>query len=215
MAVEAELQFLYEGKAPPVVPAELAEFVLAGSERVEVVDTYYDTPDLRLRKAGCTLRVRQAGDHARPRLTWKGPARRRGSAKVRQEVELALDVLPKDARGLVEILVKAKLWGQVRKALKSGRNAGLAAIGALHNDRSIHTYIGGLHRLELTWDRLRYPVGPLETRLEVEAKSSVAMRYLDAARSDLGSLFGDDLVPPPRGKVRELCRRLYPDDIKG
>jgi hypothetical protein len=71
--------------------------------------------------------------------------------------------------------------------------------------------VRGLHRLELTWDQLEFPVGPPETRVEVEVKSKLAERYLAQAEEDLRSLFEDDLEAPPRGKVRELCTRLYPE----
>jgi hypothetical protein len=89
----------------------------------------------------------------------------------------------------------------------------LHAIGQITNDRSRHAYVQGLHRLELTWDRLEYPVGPPETRIEVEVKSKFAERYLSRAQRELRELFEDDLETPARGKVRELCARLYPEVV--
>lgn len=158
--VEAELQFLYEGDAPPLVPAELANLILTVSARMHVIDTYYDTGALGLRRAGCTLRVRQAGNRTRPRLTWKGVSSRRGNARRRPETEVPLEHLPRNAAELSELLVELKLWRRVRKAARASGNLALEEIGELHNDRSIHMYASGLLRLELTWDRLRYPVGP-------------------------------------------------------
>lgn len=85
----------------------------------------------------------------------------------------------------------------------------LHAIGQITNERSRHAYVQGLHRLELTWDQLEYPVGPPETRVEVEVKSKFAKRSL--AEKELNELFKADLEAPARGKVRELCTRLYPE----
>ena len=72
-------------------------------------------------------------------------------------------------------------------------------------------YANGLHRLELTWDRLAYPIGPPETRLEVEARNEAAARFLDRVDEELRGLFGKSLRPASQGKSRELCERLYPE----
>ena len=211
MTVESELQFMYRGEGPPLVPVELAKLTLAGSERTQLVDTYYDTDDLRLRRAGCTLRIRQAVNRTRPRLTWKGSAVRRRGAKEREETEVPLEHLPRDGAELAEKLVELGLWDLVRKAMKRRKGGRLESIGEVRNDRSTHSYVRGLHRLELTWDRLDYPVGPPETRLEVEVKSRPARRFLKAVQAELDAIYGGALVSPPRGKVKELCDRLYPD----
>jgi hypothetical protein len=87
----------------------------------------------------------------------------------------------------------------------------LRSIGELRTERSRHTFVQGLHRLELTWDRVRYPVGPDGVRLEVEVKSSLADRYLTGASAELRDLLGNSLERARRGKVRELCDRLYPE----
>jgi hypothetical protein len=42
-------------------------------------------------------------------------------------------------------------------------------------------------------------------------KSDHTELYLEEADAELRRLFGDDLVPAERGKVRELCDRLYPE----
>jgi uncharacterized protein YjbK len=209
--VETELQFRYRGRAVPVVPTELAELVLAGSQRFLVVDTYFDTPTLQLREAGCSVRLRRADNSSQPRLTWKGKARKRGRAKQRGENEIPLDGLPASGEALADLLRRLDLWDVIRKAAKLGRDAELSEIGQVRNDRSAHTYVRGLKRLELTWDRLQYPKGPDEIRLEVEVKSRPAGPDLQRIRSLLEALFDGKLVPPQRGKASELCRRLYPD----
>ena len=69
----------------------------------------------------------------------------------------------------------------------------------------------GLHRLELAWDRITYPVGEPEARLEVEAKRQRAARFLAEVHASCCKLYGKKLVPAPHGKAKEMCRRLYPD----
>jgi len=59
--------------------------------------------------------------------------------------------------------------------------------------------------------RRNFPTGPPQTRLEVEAQGEGGERLLGEAAKELTELFGDDLVPPERGKTRELCERLYPE----
>jgi adenylate cyclase class IV len=211
-AGEIELQYLFAGDEQPVVPVELADLILAGSESIELVDTYYDTAELQLRRAGCTLRVRVVENDPRPVLTWKGPSERQPTgAKQRREVELPLGGPVGGGPELIEILRRYKLWREMAKAVGLPEDAELREIGKLRNRRSAHTYVRGLHRLELTWDRLQYPTGPGESRLEVEVKSDVARRYLKEVAAELQAVFGSALTKPPRGKVKELCARLYPD----
>lgn len=208
---ELELQYLYRGKKDPVVPTALGDLVLAGSRNVRVVDTYYDTASLDLRRAGCKLRVREVQGEARPVLTWKGSSRRtKHGAKQRQEVEVPISAPPDGGEELVRLLRRYRLWPLVRKATGSD-DVELREIGQLRTDRSAHVYVNGLHRLELTWDRVEFPKGPGEVRLEVEMKSGAALSRLGRARSRLAKIFGDDLLDAPRGKTRELCARLYPE----
>lgn len=210
--LEIELQFLYRGTAVPLVPTELAGFTLAESTSFAVLDTYYDTSVLDLRNAGCSLRVRQAENLARPLAMWKGPASRRpDGAKQREERELELDHVPGDGDELRTALERAGVWQPAIRPAGLDTGAEIHAIGQLRNDRSSHVYVQGLHRLELTWDRLAYPLGPPEARIEVEVRTAEAARFLAEVEGNLCALFGDDLVRAPRGKSRELCSRLYPE----
>ena len=210
--MEVELQYVYTGEGPLLVPVELAHLVLARSESFAIVDTYFDTEDLCLRRSGCSLRTRVADNQPSPRLTWKGPSRRSSdhNGKRRAETELPLDTLPETGRAMASILRKHGLWDVIRGAAGLGREAALQPVGQLRCRRSTHTYVHGLHRLELSWDRLAYPVGPAEIRLEVELRSAVAEDFLEQADRELRALFGAELLRPERGKVRELCERLYP-----
>ena len=209
--MEVELQYVYRGDAPPVVPTRLADLVLAGSESFRLTDTYFDTEDLALRQAGCSLRIRVSDDDGRARLTWKGRSRRHKNGKRRPEVEVPIASVPDEPEVLAALLDRHRIDRLIGDACGLDEPLELQAIGEIRNDRSRHTYVQGLHRLELTWDRLEYPTGPPETRVEVEVKSRLAERYLAQAEEDLRGLFGDDLEAPARGKVRELCTRLYPE----
>lgn len=212
--IEIELQYVYRGDAQPVVPTRLAELPLARSDSFTLVDTYLDTEQLDLRRVGCSLRIRVSDGDARARLTWKGPSRRwRKRGKKRTEVEVPIDGVPDGGEAVATLLERHGIDRLARKACGLGDPRDLRAIGRLRNDRSRHTYVGGLHRLELTWDDVAFPVGPREVRIEVEVKSKLAHRRLAKADDELRALFGDDLRRPKRGKVRELCERLYPELI--
>lgn len=209
--IETEVQFQYRGQEVPVVPTELLELVLGCSERQLIVDVYYDTAGLDLRRAGSSLRIRQSEISSQPTLTWKGKSSKQGRAKRRGETEVPLDSLPDSGDELIHLLDRLGLWEGVRKAGKLGRESAVSEIGRLQNNRSSHTYLGGLKHLELTWDRLHYPKGPDEIRLEVEVKSHRAASDLHRVSSELEDLFDGKLVEPERGKLAELCHRLYPD----
>jgi uncharacterized protein YjbK len=210
--MELELQYLYRGERQPIVPTELAHLTLAGSETFTITDTYFDTEDLELRRAHCSLRVRTAENRASSHLTWKGPPkRRRRKGKKRTEVELPISSIPDTDGDLTRLLRKHGLWEVIRDAADLPDPFCLNPIGQLHNERSTHTYAQGLHVLELCWDRIEYPIGSPELRVEVEVKSRVTEPYLEQADAALRELFGSDLTKPKRGKVQELCTRLYPD----
>jgi inorganic triphosphatase YgiF len=209
--VEVELQFLYRGEGPPVVPTSLAELELRHSQPLTLVDTYYDTESLALRRVGCSLRIRQSDGEVRPWLTFKGPARKQRKAKRRHETELEIASLPQSAEEMGRLLRGLGLERTIRRLSGLEAEPTLQPIGELRNRRSRHRYEHGLHRLELTWDELEFPTGDPETRLEVEARSELAERLLELAAAELAALFGDDLVPASKGKARELCERLYPE----
>ncbi|MBM3680715.1 MAG: CYTH domain-containing protein [Actinobacteria bacterium] len=208
--MEIELQYLYTGDEPLVVPAELGSFTLATSELFDIRDTFFDTPALDLRTAGCSLRIRRQSNAPTPFFTWKGPSVRRSDhAREREEIEFPVDHIPTDGAEMAEMLHAAKLHKKVKGAL--GDLPELAVIGELENRRSSHDYIQGLHRVELCWDRLRFPLGPPQIRLELETQSSASGRFIAAFDQELRSMFGKRLVEAEHGKAKELCVRLYPE----
>jgi uncharacterized protein YjbK len=212
MGVEVELQYVYRGDGPLVVPVELASMTLGTSERFDVVDSYFDTERLDLRRAGCSLRVRQTHNEPLPLLGFKGSSERGNhNGKKRREIEVAVESIPQEPDELTDVLREVELLDVVRAGAGLEDDAVLCHIGLIRNDRSTHRYVNGMHELELTWDRLEYPVGPGQTRVELEVKWEHAERALARADAELRQLFGDDLVQAERGKVRELCERLYPE----
>jgi uncharacterized protein YjbK len=209
--MEVELQFLFCGSGPLVVPTRLGDLELRRSRAISILDTYYDTRSLELRQRGCAVRIRQAENVVKPVVTVKGPSTKRTGAKRRAEHEVEVEQLPDEVDDLRETLRELGLLDELEELAGGVALPELVAIGALRNRRSEHRYEHGLHRLELTWDELEFPTGPPEVRLEVEAASPAAERLLEQAANELRALFGDSLVEPERGKTRELCERLYPD----
>jgi uncharacterized protein YjbK len=208
--VEVEAQFVYLGERPLVVPISLADLELRRSRVSFLRDTYFDSESLALRRAGCSLRIREAEGSSHPYLTFKGPSRKRRHVKRRHETEVKMKTLPATSEDLLSALHDVGVEAQI------GRFASLSAdllrpIGQLRNRRSTYRYEHGLHRLDLTWDELEFPTGSPQIRMEVEAKAEPAERLLQQAAEELLALFDDKLVPPERGKTRELCERLYPE----
>lgn len=212
MSVEIELQYLYDSDDPVMVPAELAGFALAESLRFDVLDTFFDTHELELRRAGCSLRVRKQSNLPHPLLTWKGPSERRpDGARQREEIEVPIDTVPTEGGEIVEALRRYGMWEMVHTEAGLPADVELERIGELKNRRSSHLYVQGLHRVELTWDRLTFPLGEPQTRLEVETKRRRSAAFISQIDEELKALFGKRLRQARHGKAKELCVRLYPD----
>src|SRR4051794_34704574 len=142
--VEVELQFEFRGKGRLVVPISLCDLELRRSRAMSILDTYYDTTSLDLRRCGCSLRVRQAENVVRPLLTLKGPSRRRGGAKRRYEAEVQIDQLPADISDMSSLLRDSGLLGELER-LAGSATPELVPIGEIRNRRSQHRYEHGLH----------------------------------------------------------------------
>jgi inorganic triphosphatase YgiF len=211
MPVEIELQYTVHDRTPEVVPVSLAGLPLVRGLRADIGDTFYDSGALDLRRAGCTLRVRRSREHV-PELVLKGPSSRRRAdgAKVRAEVKVATPDLLLELADVNELVFHAGLHEELEELCGLG-GVRLHAIGELRNTRSSHLYSDGAHSLELSWDRVSYPVGPGETRLEVEAMTQRSAELLGRAGAELLGLFGERLRPAAVGKARELFERMRPE----
>ena len=211
--MEIELQYLYTGTEPLMVPAELATFSLATSAVFDIRDTFFDTPDLDLRRAGCSLRIRRQSNLPAPFLTWKGSSvRRPDRAREREEIEFVVDHIPAVGSEMLQMVEAADLLD--RMVAVTGPAPALALIGELENRRSTHDYVQGMHHVELCWDRLRFPLGPPQIRLELETMSDAAGRFIGDFDAELRQIFNGDLVDAEYGKAKELCVRLYPELFK-
>ena len=211
--MEIELQYLYTGSEPLMVPAELAAFTLAASETFDIRDTFFDTPDLDLRHAGCSLRIRRQSNRPAPFFTWKGSSvRRPDRAREREEIEFVVDHIPAVGSEMLAMVEAAGLLDRIVEVV--GPEPELALIGELENRRSTHDYVQGLHHVELCWDRLRFPLGPPQIRLELETMSDAAGRFIGDFDAELREIFKGDLADAEYGKAKELCVRLYPELFK-
>jgi hypothetical protein len=204
---EVELQYRYRGAPQEIVPIELAGLPLNRSKRVDLIDTYFDTEQLALRDAHCSLRIRR--EHGRqPRLVWKGPPRHRpDGAKAREERQVVFSG-HLDPSEFGALLASTGLADIVVGLIGPEACAQIRSIGELHNERSVHVYGSDECGLELVWDRLQYPTGPAETRLEVEATDANALDLLAVADEELRAVLGPELEASRRGKARELFARL-------
>lgn len=209
-SMEIELQYLYTGSEPLVIPVELAGFALANSASFDIRDSFFDTGSLALRRSGCSLRIRRQSNLPSPVLTWKGPSTRRADrAREREEIEAPVDHIARDGMEAVEMLRTAGLYDRIAAILEG--DVRLAMIGELENRRSTHDYVQGLHRVEMCWDRLRFPLGPTQIRLELETQSEASGRFIRAFDEEIRALYGKDVSDAEYGKAKELCVRLYPE----
>ena len=209
--VEVELQYVYRGDDREVVPIELAGLRLERSKVLELHDSFFDDDELSLRRSRCSLRVREAGDR-KPHLVWKGPSLRRSDgAKSRDETDIPLTAAPTSGAEIRRVLKLSGIWPLVQAAASLSDDVELRCVGQIRNRRSVHRYRSAQFDLELVWDRLAYPVGAPETRIEVEAMTAASVMLLQTADAQLRAAFGDRLEPVTRGKCRELCARLYPE----
>jgi inorganic triphosphatase YgiF len=78
----------------------------------------------------------------------------------------------------------------------------LLPLGALENERAVYAYASAEASCEVAVDRLRYPDGSRETRLEVEGPDAGVAALSAALEAAL-----DGLEPARTSKAEELVRR--------
>src|SRR3954449_2679103 len=112
-----------------MVPTRLADLELRRSAHFSLLDTYYDTEALDLRRDGCSLRIRQSDGEVLPRLTLKGPSRKRSGAKVRYEAEMEIAKLPGEIEDIRDLLRALDLLHELEQLVPAACDHELRAIG--------------------------------------------------------------------------------------
>jgi inorganic triphosphatase YgiF len=151
-----------------------------------LVDHYYDTEDLRLAEQRARLRVRRAA--ASDIATLKRRMASDGNLRRRIEIEGPYDGDPETSVAFIA----ARLLTQHP----------LALLGRIVTARTTRVYAFGARSVEIARDRVSYPVGADEWRLEAEGEARDV--------HDIGQLLERlslGLAPVRRGKVQTLLRR--------
>lgn len=151
-----------------------------------LVDYYYDTEDLQLAAQRARLRVRRAA--AADIATLKRRVSSDGALRRRIEIEGPYDGDPESSVAFVA----ARLLTQ----------RPLALLGRIVTARATRVYTCGQRSVEVARDRVSYPVGADEWRLEAEGEAGDVLEI-----GELLDALPLDLAPVRRGKVQTLLRR--------
>ncbi len=211
MERELELKFYL----PDAEAAAALEDAARGRRRDRVVQInhLFDTPDARLRAAGLTLRLREeAGSW---QVTLKGPSRRLGAARDREELDAAVGratadrILAGGVSPLDALDASAALVAEARERAAGG----LRYLGDFRNVRvRVDADLPGYGPALLEIDRTHLPGGRVdhEVELEVPATGPDAVDGAGRAESALRSLLeriGVEPVPAS-GKAGRFVRAL-------
>lgn len=186
MGIEIERQWI----APDDVelPDRIGPFEAGEVEQRTIVDTYLDSADKDLREGGGRLRIRV--QNGRRLATFKRSLE--GAAdgvRRREEVEGPADGDP-----------------ELSDAFRAARclcSEPLQPVGTLHTDRTAREYRHGSFVVEAVIDRLRYPDGSEETRVEAEGDEE----SVEAFARELTHVIAG-IEPAATTKGAELSRRL-------
>lgn len=186
MAIEIERQWI----APDDVtlPDTIGPFLGGASEQRTIIDTYLDTAEGELHRGGGRLRLRnQNGRHL---ATFKRSlAEAEDGVRRREEVEGPVDADPELSDAFV--------------AARELSTEPLSPVGTLRTDRTARLYRAGGLEVEAVIDRLNYPDGSTETRVEAEGdEPSVEAFATELVRAVAG------IEPAATTKGAELSRRL-------
>ncbi len=190
-ATEVEAKFLVQD---PAVLEEVARIAALGRlRRIRILrerqrNTYLDTSDLRLKKAGAALKLRQVGNRAE--LTFKSELGHRGSVSRRIELTVPIPIRR----------VKSILGSQPLKALFT-----------LRTDRRRMIFTFRRQRIELDLDRVTVRKGGRvagkRDEVEVENLSASPMLYRQALTA-LRHRFGRRMHPSRLWKGEYALRLL-------
>jgi inorganic triphosphatase YgiF len=186
MGIEIERQWL----APDDVelPDRIGAFAAGAHEERSIVDTYLDTADRALREAGGRLRIRV--QNGRTLATFKRSLE--GAAdgvRRREEVEGSAEGDPEASDAF-----------RAARALTGGA---LLEVGTLHTARRAREYRDGPRVVEAVVDRLRYPDGSTETRVEAEGDEASVVAFAAVLEQTVPGI-----EPAATTKGAELARRL-------
>jgi inorganic triphosphatase YgiF len=186
MGVEIERQWI----APDDVelPDRIGPFEAGEIEQRSIVDTYLDSADAALREGGGRLRIRV--QNGRRLATFKRSLE--GAAdgvRRREEVEGPADGDPE--------------LSDAFRAARSLSSEPLEPVGTLHTDRTAREYRHGSLVVEAVIDRLRYPDGSEETRVEAEGDEE----SVEAFARELTQVIAG-IEPAATTKGAELSLRL-------
>jgi inorganic triphosphatase YgiF len=181
-----EIERQWRAHAGLRLPPLLGAWRALAERDLRLVDHYYDTADLQLAEQRARLRVRcsdeadvatlkrrvSSGDRLRRRIEIEGPCGGDPEASVAFIAARLLTLHP------------------------------LERIGRIVTARTAHVYACGERRIEIARDRVSYPVGGDEWRLEAEGAADDVNEIAGLLeRLPLG------LEPVRRGKVQTLLRR--------
>lgn len=174
--------------------ALLGRFSREGSRRERQINRYWDTEDLRLRRANAALKTRQVGRRAE--MTFKRELRYRAGVSERIEITVPIPpVRPAAHRGQVQRFLKREPFIEpVRRARKWIGRRVLEEVLCLRTDRRAIRFAAGGERLELALDQ----VAVLKAGRIVGSFREVEMENVSAQQRSF------------REALRDLRRRLGP-----
>jgi inorganic triphosphatase YgiF len=168
------------------LPHAIGEWHAVDDHCNRLVDHYYDTADLQLHERRARLRLRSAGASEVATLKRRVPSR--DGLRRRIEIEGPCAGDPEESVAFV--------------AARLLTLHPLLEIGRIVTSRSARVYARGERSVEIVLDRVSYPVGGDEWRLEAEGDAEDVTEIATLLdRLPLG------LAPVRRGKVQTLLRR--------
>jgi inorganic triphosphatase YgiF len=210
---EAEIKLLISAESPVTVMDAIASLHeidghRLGPARIRVLrDTYFDTPDRRLRERRFNLRLRT--DDGRLLMTLKGPKSSVGSGVVmRSEIEAPWSRQTVDRiRGvLAQADIDMGEAPEITDPVGTLRKSGLAPLQSRQTERHARDVLDGSGRplAELVLDAVTYLFGDYEIRhheVEIEADDAADAASLEPLAHNLLARFGGVLRPWRRGKL--------------
>ena len=181
-----EIERQWRAHASLRLPSAIGAWRLVDDREERLIDHYFDTADLALHRRRARLRIRKSGS-----LTYSTLKRRVGSGPgLRRRIEIE-GLCASDPETSVAFIAARLLTLQP-----------LEEIGRIVTARATHIYAQGARAVEVVRDRVTYPVGEDQWRVEAEGEADDV--------SEVAALLEQlplGLAPVRRGKVQTLLRR--------